>query len=133
MDLAGVGQGLNDAAGGDFALTAAARHAFEFLFESVELRDLFAYIAQMPVGNVVDSSATGLPIIGETQQFFHVVERKTEIPAPPNEAQALHLCLRINPVSTRAARRLRQNTNLFVIPDGLNFAARFCSECSYRQ
>ena len=54
------------------------------------------------------------------EQLAHILDGKAKFPCPPDEGQAMHVLARIAAVVAARAVRLGQQTDPFVVADGLN-------------
>ena len=61
-----------------------------------------------------------VPIASEPKKRAHVLKGEIQFACPSDEDQAPLTFFGVEPVPARAAGRLRQNTNAFVVPDGLD-------------
>ena len=60
------------------------------------------------------------PATAKSKKLANLVEREPQLPRAPNEHQALRVFLGIKPVSAGATRWIGQDTNAFVVTDGLD-------------
>jgi hypothetical protein len=92
------------------------QHAAQF----DQINKLVFYLRQVNTRKLVDVGAGALPIIGKPQQIPSCVQRKSQLAAPPNETQSLKMRPPIGPIIATCARRRWQQTNPFIVTNGLN-------------
>jgi hypothetical protein len=76
----------------------------------------------------INIGARLLPVVREAKQLPHFVERKPEVTTAPDKTQPLKVAAGMGAVVPASAGRRRQETNSFVIADGLHLCAGLLRE-----
>ena len=97
---------------------AAANQGSHAAFEGPELLQLPAQLHQMPGGHVAHLDAWPLRLVDEADQLAHLLDGEAEVAAAPDEGQATHGRVAVDPAATLSARACGQQADLFVVANG---------------
>src|SRR3546814_3509170 len=87
----------------------------------------------MRLGDAVDIGTVATPIVGQSEQRPHLIERETQIARAPDERQPPQFGTAIIAVISGRAPRLRQQADPFVIADGFDLGVGRLAEIADRQ
>jgi hypothetical protein len=126
-------QGFDNPTFGNGAAVARVDHGLQLAAERGQISELPVHLAQMPVGDAVDTGAVAGPVIRQTQQRPHLIEREAQIARAPDERQAAKLSRAIGAVVARAAGGRWQQADALVISHRLDLGVRRLAEIADRQ
>ncbi len=112
---------------------ALGRHVLEHPLDLPEILNLPVNLVQVLDGNALDVGAGVPPPIDEPQQRADLVERETELSAPPDETQALDMIFAVQPVPPFGPGGAGHQPNALVVADRLDVAAGALRQGSDRQ
>jgi hypothetical protein len=87
----------------------------------IEIGDLALNLGQVLARDCVNSSARSSPLVGQTQQFAHLLDGKSKIARPPNKTQSSKVFGTVNAVVPARPPRGRQEVDTLVVADCFNF------------
>ena len=91
-------KGADDRAIGYDAAAAAFDDRPKLAAQLLQLGDLAVDFIQVLAGNHVCLLTRSLPLVRESQEFSHLVERKAEVPCSSDEVQAPCMVIVVDPV-----------------------------------
>jgi hypothetical protein len=133
MDVAKVRQCLNDTTLSDFAGPTLTRHPLQFFAQGLELRDASLNVFQMLLRNCIDCITTLVGVVRNSNNFSDVSERKTKIPAVPDELQPPEMTGAVSALIACRPGGLWQQTFIFIMTDNLDRAAALVGKASNRK
>lgn len=124
MALAMIGEGLDD---GAIADTDTARAGYsdplEFAFEKAQPGDLVADIAEMRAGDGVGIVAGHVRLVRKPEKRPNALDGEPKIARMLDEGESFAVTATVTPLIAFRALRLRQKTDLLIIPNRLNLDA----------
>lgn len=133
MRVGTVGQHFDNPAAGDLAARALRDHPLEFRLKCLQSSYAPLHSAQLPAGNFVGDGTGPVRRIRQAQQFADRFQRKAKFTAMTNECQPSKMLGAIAPLVASRSKRLRHQSDLLVVPDGLNLAAGLRRKLSNRK
>jgi hypothetical protein len=77
-------------------------------------------VSNVAFGDALHLPTCHLPIFSEAKKRAHVLKGETQLACPSDEDQALLMFFGIEPMSAFGTRRIWQNTDAFVVANGLD-------------
>jgi len=98
-----------------------------------QIVDLGQYVGQMFACDGFHLITGAIPLIDETQQGAHFVQREAQLPGAADEAETFDMGGAVGPVAALGASGFGQHADLFIEPDCFDVAARTPRECADRE
>jgi len=104
-------QGLNDATVGYDIAPALIDDRAEFAAHGIEVGNLPFNFGQVLARNRVNARAGSAPLVGQAQKLAHLLNGKSQIARPPDEAQSTQMLKTVDAVVSACPPRGRQEVD----------------------
>jgi hypothetical protein len=123
-----IAENLDDAAFGYLAVAAVLDHALKLPFQREQSRDPAFDILKLSASDHI-GGFTGLArIVCQGEQVSNRLQRKSKLPAVPDECEPINVAPVVPTLIPRRTRRLRHQSYPPVVADGLYLAAGLAGE-----
>lgn len=119
-----IGQGFDDPAGPDLAVTAGGDHGGQRGTKAFEARDLAIDVEKLSRRDRIGFGAGLFGMRRQLQEGPDVVEGEPQLAGVADEFEALQIGLGVAPLVPLGSRRRAHEPLLLIVPDGLDFGSR---------
>jgi hypothetical protein len=116
-------QGLNDATVRYDIAPALIDDRAEFAAHGIQVSNLSFNFGQVLARNRVNARAGSALLVRQAQKLAHLLNGKSQIARPPDEAQSSQMFIPVNAVVPACAPWSRQEVDTLIIADRFNFRA----------
>lgn len=128
-----IAQHLDHPASFDPPAFALLDHSAQLNLERLQAGDPAFHLAQLGLRDPVGVLAGLVGGIRQAQQLADSIQRKAELPAVPDECQALHVSRPIAALVACRSGGRRHDADFLVVPDRLDLAAGLSCQASDRE